>query len=189
MLACGAAALVFFGLRGHLHDWVPGVAAVVSFVLAALFGLVADGWATAALVAAGFAGSAVLAAHALHLLALPLAALFGGLGLFAGMTNHKRLSVWLPPLCSAAFVAWGCAISWAPNWRGAKLWQLNDLDWVLGFAGVCAVILLALSLEREHRKKLRLAARTKLMADEELKKKLAGRQAAFARFNNIDPPK
>ena len=188
VLACGGAALAFFGLRS-LHAWAPGIAAVLAFVLLALFGLVAEGWATAALVALLFAGAASLGAGALYLWWLPAAVMFFGIGLFVGMVHHRRLSVWIPPLFSAAFIAWGCAIAWAPNWRGAALWQLNDLDWVLGLAGICAVVLLALSLEREHRKKLRLAARTRGMADEELRKKLAGKQAAFSRFNNIDPPK
>ena len=188
LLACGGGALAFFGLRG-LHAFAPGVAAVLAFVLLAVFGLLAEGWATAAVVGVLFACAASLGAVALHLWWPPAAVMFAGIGLFIGMVNHLRLSVWLPPLFSAAFVAWGCAIAWAPNWRGARLWQLNDLDWVLGFAGVCAVVLLALSLEREHRKKLRLAARTKGMADAELKKKIAGKQAAFARFNNIDSPK
>ena len=79
------------------------------------------------------------------------------------MVNHRRLAVVLPPIFAAIFIGWGCAISWAPNWRGAHLWQLNDLDWVLGFIAVAAVVLLALALEREHRKKLGLAARTKRM--------------------------
>ncbi len=187
VLSCGGFALAFFGLRS-VHAWAPGVAAVLAFVLLALFGLVAEGWATAALVAVLLAGAASLGAGALHLWWPPAAAMFAGIGLFLGMVNRRRLSVWIPPLFSALFIAWGCAIAWAPHWRGAALWQLNDLDWVLGLAGICAVVLLALSLEREHRQKLRLAGRTRGMADEELKKKLAGKQAAFSRFNNIDPP-
>ena len=188
LLACGGGALAFFGLRG-LHTFAPGVAAVLSFVLLALFGLVAEGWATALVVAVLLAGGVSVGSNALHIWWLPAAVMFFGIGLFIGMVNHQRLSVWLPPLFSAVFIAWGCAISWAPHWRGAALWQLNDLDWVLGFAGICAVVLLALSLEREHRKKLRLAGRTRMMDDEELKKKIAGKQAAFSRFNNLDPPK
>ena len=161
---------------------------MLSFVLLAIFGLVAEGWATAAVVAVLLAGAASAGSHALYIWWLPAAVMFAGIGLFMGMVHHRRLSVWLPPLFSALFIAWGCAIAWAPNWRGAVLWQLNGLDWVLGLAAICAVVLLALSLEREHRKKLRLGARTKRMDDEDLKKKIAGRQAAFSRFNNIDPP-
>lgn len=188
LLGCGAGALAFFGLRGATHLWVPGVAAVVASVLAALFGVVAAGWATAALCALFFATAARSLASLFKLWWVPVSALAAGLGLFAGMANHLRLSVVLPPLFSAVFVAWGCAIAWAPNWRGAALWQLNDLDWVLGFAAVMAAVLLPLSLEREHRKKLRLASRTRNMDDEDLKKQLAVNQAARERFQRINPP-
>ena len=162
---------------------------MLAFVLLAIFGLVAESWATALVIAIVFALAGSLSANAFHISWLPAAILFFGLGLFVGMVNRKRMPVWIPPIFSAAFIAWGCAICWAPHWRGAKLWQLNDLDWVLGFAAICAVVLLALSLEREHRKKLRFAARTKSMDDDDLKKELASRRAGFARFNNIDPPK
>jgi hypothetical protein len=181
LLGCSASAVALFGLRGAVHRWIPGVTAVVAFVLCALFGLVAEGWAAAVVVGLLLAGASSLVAHALHFFWLPVAVMFFGLGLFAGMVNHKRLSLWLPPIFSAIFIAWGCAISWAPNWRGAALWQLNYLDWVLGFAGIAAVVLLALSLGREHLQKLRLAARTEHMEDEELKAALAEKQASYQR--------
>jgi len=44
-----------------------------------------------------------------------------------------------------------------------------------------AFALLALSREREHRKKLRLAARAKRMEDEKLKAEIASRQAKYER--------
>jgi hypothetical protein len=188
LLGGGAAALCFFGLRGVLHDWVPGIAAIVAGVLVSLFGLVAVGWATASLVALIFAVAGSFAAHFLHLWIAPVAVFFAGLGLFAGMVNHRRLSVVLPPLFAAAFVALGCAICWAPHWRGAKLWQLNDVDWVLGLFAAAAAALLAVALEREHRKKLRLLSRTKRMEDEELKKKLAAQQAAYQRYQRLNAP-
>jgi len=190
LLGCGAGALAFFGLRGSAHVWIPGVTAVVVFVLCALFGLVAVRWATSAVVALLFAAAASFGANALHIWWPPVAGLFGGLGLFVGMVDHKRVSLVLPPLFSALFVAVGAAISWAPHWRGAILWQLNDLDWVLGLAAIVAAILLALSLEREHRKKLRLEARTKRMDDEALKKQIESKKAAFQevydRANKLD---
>ena len=188
LLGTGAAAALFFPLRGATHAWIPGVAAIVAFVLAALFGLVAAGWATSLVVALVFGGAGSLIARALHLWWPPVGVLFFGLGLFAGMVNHKRLSVILPPVFAAIFTGWGCAIAWAPNWRGAHLWQLNDLDWVLGLVAVAAVVLLALSFEREHRKKLGLAARTKRMEDEELQRQLKAKQAAYERFQRVNPP-
>jgi hypothetical protein len=190
LLGCGGGALAFFGLRGVAHDWIPGVSAVIASVLLALFGLVAARWATAAVVALLFAAAASLGANALHVFWPPVAVLFGGLGLFAGMVNHRGVSLVLPPIFCALFAAVGAAIAWAPHWRGAILWQLNDLDWVLGLAGIVAVILLALSLEREHRQKLRLGLKTKRMEDEALKKQVESRKAAFQkaydRTNKLD---
>ncbi|MGZ6143183.1 MAG: hypothetical protein ACXWLM_07580, partial [Myxococcales bacterium] len=121
-----------------MHPWVPGVAAIVAGVLLALFGLVAVAWATAFLTAVVFAFGGFLLAQQLHLLWEPIALLFFGVGLFGGMVNHRGLSLVLPPLFAALFAAVGAAICWAPHWRGAKLWQLNDVDWVLGLAGVLA---------------------------------------------------
>jgi hypothetical protein len=191
LLGCSASAVAFFGLRGAGHRWIPGVAAVVVFVPCVLFGLLAEGWAAAVVVGLLFGGASALVAHALHIFWAPVAAMFFGIGLFAGMVNHKRLSLWLPPIFSAIFLAWGCAISWAPNWRGAALWQLNYLDWVLGFAGITAAVLLAVSLGREHIKKLRLAARTQRMDDEDLKAALAEKQETYQRaFDKAqEPPK
>ena len=181
LLGATGAGLVFWGLRGAVHPWVPGAAAIVAAVLLALFGLVAVGWATAFLTGVLLAAAGSLVAHALHLWIAPVAILFLGFGLFVGMSNHRRLSVVMPPIFAAIFVAWGAAICWAPNSRGAKLVQLLDVDWVLGVAGVLAFALLALSLEREHRKKLRLAARAKRMEDEKLKAEIASRQAKYKR--------
>lgn len=192
LLGCGAGALAFLGLRALVsahppqapHAWLPGVTAVVVFVLCALFGLVAIRWATAVVVALFFGAAGALAALALHLIALPVVALFAGLGLFVGMVNHARLTLIVPPIFCALFVAVGAAIAWAPHWRGAILWQLNDVDWVLGLAGIVAVILLALSLEREHRKKLRLAARTKPMEDEALKRQIESKKTSYKKAHD-----
>ncbi len=181
LIGGAGAALLFFGLHGVLHAWVPGVAAIVAGVLLGLFGLVAVGWATAFVSAVLLASGGYLLAPHLHLPWLPIAAAAFGLGLFGGMLNHRGLSLVLPPLFAALFTALGAAICWAPHWRGAKLWQLNDVDWVLGLWGVVAFILLALSLERAHRAKLRLAARTKRMDDEKLEKEIASRKAKYER--------
>ncbi|MFN2547751.1 MAG: hypothetical protein ABR567_09990 [Myxococcales bacterium] len=180
VLGAAGASLVFWGLKG-LHPWLPGVAAIVVGVLLALFGLVAVGWATAFLLGVVFATAGSVLAHLLHLWVAPIAVLFLGFGLFAGMTNHRRLSVVLPPLFAGFFAAWGAAISWASNLRGARLVKLLDVDWGLGVAGVLAFALLALSFERERRQKLRLAARRQRMDDEKLKAELAGRQAKYQR--------
>jgi hypothetical protein len=181
LLGGGAAAISLTLLRGAPHAWLPGIAAIVLAVLGGLFGLAAGAWGTAAvagilLAAAGSAGS-----HRLGVFWPPMAMLFFGLGVFGGMVNRKRLPALLPPLFSAAFAALGAAICWAPHWRGALLFQLNDVDWVLGLALALAVPLLALSLGREHLTKLRLLSRTPAMDDEELKKKLNAQKGAYLR--------
>jgi hypothetical protein len=120
-------------------------------VLLALFGLVAGAWATAFLLGLLFALAGSFVAAQLHLWIAPIASAFFGFGLFTGMTNRRRLSVVLPPLFAGLFAAWGAAICWAPNLRGAKLVQLLDVDWVLGLAAALALALLALARRREPR--------------------------------------
>jgi hypothetical protein len=150
-------------------------------VLLALFGMIASGWATALLVAGMAATAGALVARALQFLWPPVAATFAGLGLYAGMINHKRLALVLPPIFAALFAVVGAAIAWAPHWRGAHLGLLNDVDWTLAIAAGLAVALLALSRERERRRKLRIAARTKQMDDDELKTRLAKNQETYQR--------
>ncbi|HUJ29301.1 MAG TPA: hypothetical protein VLW85_24950 [Myxococcales bacterium] len=179
LLGGGLFALAFFGLRGVLHAWVPGIVAVVAGVVIAVVSIVEVGWSTAVVVGGIFTGIGAVAARHFGIPVWGLAPLAGGFGLLVGVVQHKRVSVIVPPLFASLFVALGAAISWAPHWRGAKLWQLNDVDWALGLWGVLAFVLLALSFEREYRKKLRLAARTKMMEDEELRKQLDRRREAY----------
>lgn len=173
LLGAVAFSLVFFGLRGVLHAWVPGALAVVAAVLAALFGFVADGWGTAFVLAAILGACAAALAKALGLAWPPIAALGASSGLFIGITRHRRLSVLLPPVFAGVFAAVGCAVAWAPNRRGALLWQLNEVGWVIGLAVAVTIPLFALSLERDRRRARKLLARTKQMDDEDLKKKIA----------------
>ena len=173
MLAAGMFAAAFFGFRGVGHPWLAGVAAVIAAVLGLLLGAIATTWGTAALLALIFGALAAAGAHALRLVWPPIAALGASIGLFVGVTRLRKLHVGLPPLFAAAFAALGAAIGWAPHWRGAALWQLNDVDWVLGLFVVLAVPLVALAVQRERWRKAMLAARTPEMDDEDLKKAIA----------------
>lgn len=179
LLGGGAAALALYALGDQ--GWLPGVVAIVASVLLALFGMIASGWATALLVAGMAATAGALIARALQFLWPPVAAIFAGLGLYAGMVNHQRLALVLPPIFAALFAVVGAAIAWAPHWRGAHLGLLNDVDWTLGIAAGLAVALLALSRERERRRKQRIAARTKQMDDDELVTRLATQKEAYQR--------
>lgn len=176
MLAAGMFAAAFFGFRGVGHPWLPGVAAVIAGVAGLLLGAIATTWGTAGLLALAFGAAAGTAAHALKLVWPPIAAIAASIGLFIGVTRLRKLHVGLPPLFAAAFAAVGAAIGWAPHWRGAALWQLNDVDWVLGLFVVLVIPLTALALQRERwRKKLQEPAST---SDEELKKSVAALKGA-----------
>jgi hypothetical protein len=181
LLGGGAAALCLVGLKGALHAWVPGVAAIVLGVLAALFGAAAEAWGTAAAVAAVLCAAGSLASRRLGIFWPAAAVLFAGLGLLSGMRSRERIPLVMPPVFCAIFIALGAAICWAPHWRGARLWQLNDVDWLLGLAGVLAVALLALSLEREYRRKQKLEAGSHQRDDRQLKKRIEAQKAAYQR--------
>jgi hypothetical protein len=181
MLGGGAFAAAFFGLRGVGHPWLAGGLAVIAGVLGVLFGAIAEAWGTAALVAAVFAAATGSGVAALKRTWLPVAAVAGSIGLFVGITRQRKLEVVLPPAFAALFVALGAAIGWGPHWRGAALYQLNDVDWVLGLAGVLMAPLMALAIYRERWKTARLEGRTREMDDEELKKQIADRREEYER--------
>ena len=178
LLAFGMSAAAFAGLRGSGHPWLPGIAAIVAGVLGLLLGAIVTTWGTAALLALAFGAAAAALARAFALLWLPIAALAASIGLFVGVTRLRKLHVVLPPLFAAAFASLGAAIGWAPHWRGAALWQLNDVDWVIGLFALLAIPLTALALQRERWRKAALEARTPELDDADLKKAIAALQRA-----------
>ena len=191
LLGGGAFALAFLGLRGVGHAWLPGVTAVIVSAPAALFGFVMVGWGTALVAAIGLAAVAFAVARAIGMplwAALPPSAL---LGFVAGLFNQKRVSLFLPPFFAALFATVGATILWAPHRRGAGLWQLNDVSWALGLFGLLLAALLAVSLEREYRKKLRRKLARPRLGDEALKKQLDAKKAQYQRaFEQLqEPPK
>jgi MFS family permease len=181
MLAVGIFACAFFGLRGIGHPWLAPAVAVVAAVLGMMFGAIAETWATAVLVAGLFAAPVGAAVAALKRPWSPFAAVAGSIGLFLGVTRKRKLQIFLPPLFAAAFAALGAAIGWGPNRRGAVLWRLLDVDWVLGLAAALAVPLVVLAVKRERWRRAKLEARTKEMDDEDLKRKIAERQPDYER--------
>ena len=180
LLASAAVGLSLFALRG-LHDWIPGIVAIISGALLGCFGFVALAWGTALTLAVILGGGSALLAHKLHFWWPAALALPAAIGLFLGVRHHRRLSIFLPPLFSALFLAAGAAIAFAPHARGAILWPLNDVIWALGLFLLLLGPLVALSMERDHRRRKRLLARTKQMDDDDLEKQLKSRQDDFER--------
>lgn len=180
-LSGGMFAATFFGLRGVAHPWLAASAAVVALVLGGLLGALAETWGTAALLALIFGAAAGAAAASLKLLWAPVAMVGASIGLFVGVTRLRKLHIGLPPLFAAAFAALGLAIGWAPHRRGAALFRLMDVDWVLGLFLALAVPLMALAVARERRRRAKLEGRTKQMDDEELKRAIAARQPEVER--------
>jgi len=181
MLAAGAFACAFFGLRGIGHPWLAPAVAVIAAVLGGMFGALADTWATAALVAGLLAAPVGAGVAALKRPWPPLAALAGSIGLLVGIKRQRKLQIFLPPLFAAAFAALGAAIGWGPNRRGAVLWRLLDVDWVLGLAAALAVPLILLAVQRERWRRAKLEGRTPEMDEEDLKRKIAERQPDYER--------
>jgi len=181
MLGSGAFAAAFFGLRGLGHPWLAGSVAVVAGMLAAVFGAIADAWGTAALLASLFAAAAGAAFAALKWTWPPVAALAGSIGLYFGITRQRKLELVLPSLFAAVFVALGASIGWAPHRRGALLYPLLDVRWVLALSIALVLPFTAIAILRERAKKARLTARTPEMDDEDLKKQIAARQGDYER--------
>jgi hypothetical protein len=179
MLGVGAFAAAWLGLRGVWHPWLAPSVAVVAGVLGLVFGGIARTWGTAALMAALFACAAGGAVAALKHAWIPVAAVACSIGLFVGVTRQRKLEVWLPPVFAAFFVALGAAIGWGPHWRGAALYWLNDVEWVLALFGALVPPLVLLAVQRERWRRAKLEGRTREMDDEELKEALAARQPAL----------
>jgi len=176
ILSAGIFACAFFGLRGVGHEWLAPVTAVIAAVLAAVFGVVVDTWGTAALLGGLLAAAAGAGVAALKRPWAPVAAVAGSIGLFLGITRQRKLEIYLPPLFASVFAAVGATIGWAPHRRGAILWRLNDVHWLLGLIAALAIPLVVLAWQRENWRRRKLEARTREMDDEDLKKALAARQ-------------
>ena len=186
VLGGGLASLAFFALRSELGaaSMTPGIAAMALGASCLAFGLLSPGWSTAFLVAALFGAFGGALAKELGYLAIGGAAPMAGIGLFIGLANHRSLSVWLPPLFCAPCVVAGAAIVWLP--RRPRVHDLEEVEWALGITLGVLLPLLALSLEREHRSRLRLEARSRRAAEDEAKETQERKKAAFRRAHGIE---
>ena len=160
----------------------PGLLAILGGGACIGLGLGAPGWATAAATAvlAGALGGSVAVAigHVdWRFGGLP----FGLLGFFVGLNNHRAWGLWMPPLFSALGLTLGAVRLLGAQDQGAKLAALTQAPIAGGLFAVLAVLLVALSVEREHRRKRRVAAKDKLLGDERLKGKLEKDRKLFAK--------
>ena len=189
LLGGGLAALAFLALRAELgaQSMTPGIAALALGGGCLAFGLLAPGWSTAFLVAGIFAALGGMLTRELGYLSIWGAAPLAGIGLFLGLGNSRPLSIWLPPLFCAPCLVAGAAILWLPH--RPRVHDPAEVEWALGITLGVMLPLLALSLEREHRGRLRADARAHRAAEEEAKAQHARKQAAFRRAHGLEDDK
>jgi hypothetical protein len=172
LLGTGAFCAAFYGLRGVGHEWVPGISAILLGGGFAVLGLAHLAAGTGAVFAVIFAPLGWLSARQFHLEWEVPVACAAVAGFCFGAINRKWLALILPPILSAAMLVAGVERLWKP--------QFGEVV-KLSAAGVLALLLLIVSVERNHRARLRKEARGKRDSDEKLKSKLTAQQAAFRR--------
>jgi hypothetical protein len=177
LLGAGAFFGAFYGLRG-VHEWAPGGFAVPAAMIGLLLGLLQPSIGTGLVTTALGAGLGFAAAT---LVKLPIAWVPAAAGAFVGfwfgLTQHKRIAIWLPPLFAALFASAGVDL----------IWRLRYQPLVKLIAtAVLAAALVALAFERARRERNRNAAGAKRVADEDLRKRVAEQQAEHRRIYGQD---
>jgi cell division protein FtsW (lipid II flippase) len=142
LLGMGWFCAALFGLHGVLHPWLPGVAAILLGAIGLLIGLVQPSSGTGLVLAAICAPCGFLAARQFKLFWQVPTAAAAILGFFFGLSNHKRLSIVLPPLFAALFAASGAQLLWRPRY---------PLSTKLAATAALEVALVVLALERARR--------------------------------------
>jgi hypothetical protein len=173
LLGAAAFCACFYGLRGRgLHEWIPGISAIVAGGIFATVGL-ANLWAGTGLVSALlFLPLGYFSARYFKLaLDVPLGS-SAIVGFCFGAINRNWISLVLAPMVAAAMLLVGVERIWRP--AVPELWKFVA-------AGVVALLLLVLFVERNHRAKLRAAAKSKRGTDAQLKSKITAQQAAYRR--------
>ena len=134
---------------------LPGIVAILGAGVSLGLGLAAPGWASALLaMLCGGALGGVAAVRIGHFDWRFGAAPFGLLGLMMGLANQRALSVWMPPLWSALLCT--LSVTRLTNGEGAlkPLPAFAHAPLAGGLFLVLAAVLLAVSVEREHRRRL-----------------------------------
>jgi heme exporter protein D len=172
LLGAAAFCASFFGLRGVGHEWLPGIAAIVLGGGLAVTGFAHLGAGTG-LVCAAVAGTlGWFGAPRLHLEPEVPAAVAAMIGFCFGALNRRALALIVPPIVAAVFLAASLERLWAPAFSPMVK---------LSAACVFALALLIVSVERNHRARLRKEAGKKQDEERELRAKVSAQQAAFRR--------
>jgi hypothetical protein len=153
--ACVGLSLRLLGPALPAGSGLAGIIAVLGAGASLGLGLASPGWASAliAMLCGGALGG-VAAEKIGHFDWRFGAPVFGLLGLMMGLANQRALSVWMPPLWSALL----CTLSVTRLTNGAG--ALKELPAFAhppiagGLFLVLAAVLLAVSVEREHRRRL-----------------------------------
>ena len=169
---CGFFCAALFGLRGAAPSWVPGFAAVVGGAVGVLLGLTLTGVGTGLVLAAFFGALTIWVAPQLGL-AWPLPAAAAAAVAFSfGVVARKRLALVVTPLCAALLAALGVQQIWRPRF---------SLEAKVAATALLAAVLLALSFAREHRARRIARENAKRIEDEELRRRVAEKQAEYRR--------
>jgi hypothetical protein len=174
LLGAGAFCAAFFGLRGDsLHEWLHGAVSVPAAMIGLVLGLASPAAGTGVVMTAICAGLGFFVARFFKLTLFEIPAASAGFaGFFWGFTQHKRLSIWLPPIFAALFASAGLQLTWRRAWPPLP---------TLIATGVLMALLEVLAILRARLVKRRQEAGAKRVADEELRKRVAEQQAEFKR--------
>jgi hypothetical protein len=179
LLGLGFFCAAFFGLRGgQLHEWLHGAVAIPAGTIGLLLGLLLPALGTGVVLAVLCAGLGFVAAKLLKLSVFEVPAGAGAfIGFWFGLTQHKRISIWLPPIFAALFASAGVQLFW--HVRYSQLIKLIA-------TAVLAALLVAIAFERARRERKRSAEGAKRVADEELRRRVAEQQAEYRRIYGED---
>jgi len=156
------------------HEQWPGLVAVIGGGAMMALGIGLPGLATAAVASAALGGLGAFIALRIAQVPWMIGAIPGALlGLFMGLANHLFWGLWMPPLAAAFSVTLACArLAGASPASAPMIPELAKAPYVLGLFAGLVVAMLAISLEREHRRRTRLSTKTREESDRELKGKL-----------------
>ncbi len=178
------AGAILLGLRPHFPDaeW-PGFLAVLGGGAALGLGIATPGWTTAIVSATALCAVGMFLAVRIAHVSLLVGAIPGALlGLFLGLANHLFWGLWMPPIAAAFSLSIAAARLLGAADTGPIVSELAQAPYSLALFVGLSIALIVVSHEREHRKRLRAAARTQAMSDRELQSKVKRERERHERF-------